>query len=287
MSFIGSLLSFNRPNQSSPLPDSHRVIQQICSTLGYDVRKTRDYEQRLIPAMNIAIAHYDKQIAAIPGTLNLSAASFNLDPLLPAMFPTVDDIRFAIGRSIESQQSLMNLASAGHSTLYAVLGMRCRQDEQIQGQAPIFADHTLKCIALSEEKARQDLRDAALYRLIVSYDEHLDKLQKKGKLLKQEWHIEKRGTYAPDGEEFVYAAKELMPEKMLHGLVTWLEEPGEHLRVATQNPVMLDKGQQTIGLPVMHCADRRQWIVALVKFPTHEGVEALRSEKRIHRYIFI
>jgi hypothetical protein len=290
MSFLGSLMSINRPNKSS-LVESHRVIQQVVSTLGYDVRKTRDYEQRLIPALNSAATHFDQQVAVIPGSLHLSASTYSLDPVLAALFPTAEDIGFAIGRSIETQQSLMNLASAGHPQLYGLMGMRCRPDEQVAGRPPVFADHTLKCIAASEEKARLDIRDAALYRLIVSYDEHIDKLQKKGKLLKQEWHIEKHGKHVNDGEEFVYAGKELLPENMLRGLISWLEEPDEHLRVV--GPAAGAGGQgissvRTVSdFPVLHCADRRQWIVSIVKFPTSEGVEALRQEKRIHRYIFI
>lgn len=290
MSFLGSLMSFNRPAKSSSLPESHRVIQQVVSTLGYDVRRTRDYEQRLVPALDAAAAYYDQQITAIPGSLHLSAASYSLDPVLGALFPTAEDISCAIGRSIETQQSLMNLASAGHPQLYGLMGMRCRPDEQVADRPPVFADHTLKCIAPSEEKVRRDVRDAALYRLIVSYDEHLDKLQKKGKLLKQEWHIEKHGKHVNDGEEFVYAGKELLPENMLRGLISWLEEPDEHLRVVGQPAGpggQSGSARAAFDFPVLHCADRRQWIVSIVKFPTNEGVEALRQEKRIHRYIFI
>lgn len=288
MSFLGSLMSFNRPKKST-FPESHRVIQQIVSTLGYDVRKTRDYEQRLLPALDAAAEYYAQQVAAIPGTISLSAAAHALDPMLNAIFPSADDIRFAIGRSIETQQSLMNLASAGHLQVFGLMGMRCRPDEQVAGKPPVFADHTIKCLASSEEKVRQDIRDAALYRLIVCYDEHLDKLQKKGKLLKQEWHIEKNGKYADDGEEFVYAGKELLPENMLRGLITWLESPAEHLRVVDAGAAVGGQPgtQQVLEFPVMHCADRRQWIVSIVRFQTQEGVETLRQEKRIHRYIFI
>lgn len=288
MSFFGSLVSFNRANKST-LPESHRVVQQIVSTLGYDIRKTRDYEQRLVPALNAAAAYYDQQIAAVPGSLHLSASAHAADPVLSAIFPTVDDIRFAIGRSIETQQSLLSLASAGHPQLYGLMGMRCRPDEQVAGRPPVFADHTLKCIAPSEEKVRHDVRDAALYRLIVSFDEHIDKLQKKNKLLKQEWHIEKHGKHPNDGEQFVYAGKELLPENLLRGLVTWLEDPSEHLRVTGQPAGGQGAGsaRQFFDFPVLHCADRRQWIVSIVQFATSEGVEALRQEKRIHRYIFI
>lgn len=294
MGLLGNLMSFNQPTKSA-LPASHPLMRKIVSTLGYDVTGTRDYESRLLPAVNGAIQYYDRQVAAIPGGLVVSTSNHGRDPELRALFPTTDDIRLALGRSIEVKQALQSRTMSSTEHLHALMGMRYRPTDHGQGQPLIFADHTLRGLAVTEEASRAGLREAALTRLLTNFAEHIGKLQHKQKLLRVEWNIENRKVVntAPLGDDdFVYAGKELLPENLLRGLIAWLESPAEHLRVRAgehEAPPAHATAQKPLlhRLPVMHTADRRQWIVCLIKVPTREAIDAINIEKRNHRYIFI
>lgn len=294
MGLLGNLMSFSHPTKSA-LPASHPLMRKIVSTLGYDVTGTRDYELRLVPAVNGAIEYFDRQIAAIPGGLAVSADSYGYDPVLRALFPAVDDIRLALGRSIEVKQALQSRTISSTDHIHALMGMRYRPVEHGEGQPLMFADHTLRGLAVTEEASRAGLREAALTRLLTNFGEHVGKLQHKQKLLRVEWNIENKkvvDTASLGDDDFVYAGKELLPENMLRGLIAWLEAPEEHLRVRAgehEAPPAHTTAQQPLPhrLPVMHTADRRQWIVCLIKVPTREAIDAINIEKRNHRYIFI
>lgn len=285
MGLLGNLMHFSRPVQLA-IPTSHPIVGRVASTLGYDVASSRDFEERLVPALNTAVHYYDRQVGAIPGPLAISVTAYGHDPALRALFPTADEIRIALGRSIDVKQSLLKLVNGGQGYLHALLGMRC----QAASPGLTYADHTLRSLSASETETRNELRDAALSRLMTTFTEHINKLQRNGKLLREEWNIENRPTTAgsPRGQgEYVYAVEELLPEKLLRGIITWLEAPEQHLQVT---PAGAAPGSQALagqGFPVLRSADRRQWLVSTVRFPIQEALDAVREEKRTHRYIFI
>jgi hypothetical protein len=293
MGFFDKLMR-RTPAASSAIPDFHPVIDKIAEILGYDIRKSYDdYQNRVLPALNAAIESFDVSIAAIPGPIDLSASLHAESPLLQVLFPSADSISHALGRSMDVRQSVPQLLNAGCAEVYGLLGIRCRPEDQIAGTPPVFADHTTRSLSHDPALARISLREAALSRVVSAFGEHLEKLQKKGKLPRAEWAM--NGQPAPAGfgqDDYVYAGQELLPEKMLQGLTDWLIEPSRHLNIQARGfRVSIKKADgaapDEIVFPTMHTADRRHWLVCFVRFPMHECVAAMKQESKVHRYIFV
>lgn len=285
MGLLDSIMNLGKGTKLA-LPAIHPLYGQMSTILGHDVTRTQDFDSRLVPALNEAVAYFERQINIIPQAIPVSLSDHGRDSAVTGIFPTREDIVQAVGRSIDVRQSLPRLAGAGQPYFYALLGMRHRPDDPSE----TLTDHTLRGLAIGEDGARNDLRDAALTRLVTNFGEHVDKLHRKGKLLRVEWQMEHTANGSkptPIGEDFVYAGKELLPENMMRGLISWLKDPAEHLQIAPPE-VEASQGSFTIKkLPTLHSADRRHWIVCFVRLATQECVDAMSQERRIHRYIFI
>jgi hypothetical protein len=290
MGILNGLLG--RGRKASPTA-AHPLLEHVSAVLGDEILAAPDFATTLIPALDHADAFLRNQIGAIPGPLALSSAARNTDPLMSRLFAGDEDLRAGLGRSLEAKESIVQMAVAGHVHTYAMLGMRLKRGvEPAPGEAPIFADHTVKALSHTEAGARDALRIAALRRIIKNFDQHLAKLREKQQLLRVEWNIENNPAGKADGNEFVQAKTELTPGNMVRGLAAWLRRPEEVIRLSSGEiriPGRSPDGAQAghYELPMLHCADRRQWIVCMVAFPTYEAAEALKAESRIHRYIFI
>lgn len=293
MGFLDKLIK-RTPASTSAIPDFHPVIDKIGEILGYDIRKSyHDYQDRVLPALNTAIEMFDSSIATIPGPIPMSFGGHAESPLLRVLFPSADSISHALGRSMDVRQSFPPLLNAGHQYVYALLGTRCRPEEQVAGSPPVFADHTLRSLSHDPTLARVALREAALSRVVLAFGEHVEKLQKKGKLPRTEWAMNGHPEAASFGQDdFVYAGQELLPENMLQGLISWLTDPTRHLniqprgfRVAIKKP---DGGPSDEYIfPTMNTADRRHWLVSFVVFTAQDCVSAMQQESKVHRYIFV
>jgi len=282
MGFFSKLMQTSKAAECV-LPETHAVMRQIVSVLGFDVLAAPDYGPSLVPALNSAVEYLDGQIAGIPGPLDISAAHFSHDPLVNALFPARQEIAHGIGRSLEVKQPLAFLSGADQPEAFGLLGIRCEK-----GVASVFVDHTLRSLAATESGTRQGIRTAALTRLLTGFGEHIDKLRKRGQLPGEEWNIENRGDLAPEAGKLVLASEELQPDNLLRGLVGWLQRPAEVLQVKPgANAGDTGALQRVESLPQLHCHDRRRWIVCLVRFPTAEGVAAIQNEARQYRYIRI
>ncbi len=292
MGFFSKLLNQSQP-AACVLPETHAVIRQIISVLGYDVVATPDYGARLAPALNSAVEYLDQQIAVIPGPLDISAAHYMHHPLVHALFPARQEIAHGMGRSTDVKQPLAFLAGADQPEAFALLGVRRQPNAEAAAAAAgaAFCDHTLRSLAATESGARQGLRTAALTRLVTAFGEHLDKLRKNDKLTRGEWNIENRKDVADaDRGKPVLASDELRTENLLNGLVAWLQRPSEFLQVragAKSGGDTAGPAQSIEVLAELRCHDRRRWIVCLVRFPTAEGVAAVQNESGQHRYIRI
>ena len=290
MGFFSKLLNQSQP-AACVLSETHAVVRQIVAVLGYDVVATADFGTRLAPAINFAVEYYDRQIALIPGPLDISAAHYTHHPLVHAMFPARQDIAHGMGRSMDVKQPLAFLAGADQPEAFALLGVR-RQLQTESTANLAFCDHTLRSLAATESGARQGLRTAALTRLVTSFGEHVDRLRHRVQLPRAEWNIENRPDQAiadGDKDKPVLASEELTRENMLRGLVAWLQRPADQLQVVAGK---IDGGQtdaahQIEALPELLTRDRRRWRVCLVRFPTAEGVAAVHNETSQHRYIRI
>lgn len=293
MGIFDKLIKRDSANTSA-IPDFHPVIDKIGEILGYDIRKSyNDYQNRVLPAINVAIKSFDQSIAGIPGPIDMSFGGHADSPLLRVLFPSADSISHALGRSMDLRQSVPPLLNAGHQELYGLLGVRCRPEEQTPGSPPVFADHTLRSFSHDPALARVSLREAALSRTVLAFGEHIEKLQKKGKLPRAEWAMNGLPEAASFGQDdFVYAGQELLPEKILQGLVDWLTEPSRHLNIQPRGfRVSIKKAEgnppDEYIFPTMNTADRRHWLVCFVRFSAADCTAAMKQESKVHRYIFI
>ena len=293
MGFFDKLLNRSSANTTA-IPDYHPAIEKMVEILGYDIRKSYDdYQNRLLPAINSAIEAFDESIAGIPGPIDMSFSDHATNPLLRVLFPSADSISHALGRSMDIRQTFPPLLNAGHQEIYALLGTRCRPEEQVAGKPPVFADHTLRSVSHDPDLARVSLREAALSRVVLAFGEHIAKLQKKGKLPRTEWAMNGLPGQAEFGQDdFVYAGQELLPERMLQGLIDWLSAPTRHLNIQPRGfRVSIKKPDGSAPeehvFPTMNTADRRHWLVCFVRFTTEDCAAAMSQETKVHRYIFI
>ncbi len=292
MGFFNSLLK-QSPAVTCVLPDTHAVIRQMVKVLGFEVVGVADHWARLAPAINGAVEYFDAQIAAIPGPFDIAAAQYTHHPLVHALFPARQEIAHGLGRSRDVKQPLAFLAGADQKEVFALLGARRKPDSQQSGADAGFHDHTLRTLAANEVGARQGLRTAALARVVTAYGEHIQKLRQPGSLPRQAWNIENRKDFpVAEGEKGkpILAEDELQPDKLLQGLIAWLQRPSEHFQVRVGEKAAAgsqDAVHQIDLLPRLLVCDRRQWVVCIVRFPTSEGVAAIQNETRQHRYILI
>ncbi|MBU1366033.1 MAG: hypothetical protein KKE51_19615 [Gammaproteobacteria bacterium] len=272
------------------LSPTHRFVEKVVAALGPSIAEADNFEPILAQALHSAELYYHQQIQAIPGPFEISASDPGNNPFVQTVFPSRDDVMAALGRSIEVRDFLPALARDGNLEFFALLGCR---EKVMAGHEPglQFADHTVRSIGHSEEYCRESLRNSCLHRLLGQFRAHVDTLRHRGKIPKAEWNIANRANAAAadadQATEFVLAEQELSPDKLLKGLVAWLETPEVHLRIESSAAVGADQRGARAELPVMHCADRRQWSVSLVQIPVEEAVNALASESHCHRYILI
>lgn len=299
MGFIDGLLHRKRPTAAdtpAPAPELAAIAREV----GPAIVTAQDFHARATPAIRAAHQYFAGQIDSIPGPLALETAAYGSNRLLRALFPAEEEIRFAIGRSVQARDQVPALAHAGAEKIVALLGMRPRDRDEAIGPGTLLADHTLSFIADRAETTRAALSDAAFQRLLKVYSAHIEKLRHYGKLLAGEWNIE----FAIDDKDpaarlrkevfsdYVHADKELTPDNLLRGLIAWLERPDDHFKVAESGfvaPSIQGVGRETFGIPVplLETTDRRKWLTVLVEIPIAEALAAVQAETRVHRYIMV
>ncbi|HEX6733339.1 MAG TPA: hypothetical protein VF096_00885 [Azonexus sp.] len=271
-----------RSGASAPVTQ-HPLLTRIEVAVGNQIDEAPGFAERLLPAAEAALAYFERQVAAIPGPLAVAPGP---------LFAGSEQISHALGRSLAVKESLPELPADGE--ICALLGMRLKTGDS--NAQPVFADHTLRSLAVSPAACREQLSLAALDRLLRDFAEHVEKLRRKDRMLRIEWewnlqHDAARVMAAEPRSEYVEAARELTPANMLKGLLSWLASPECFFRLdnidSTQPPAGSDGAPVAPSLPLLHCSDRRQWLVCLVTFPAATAALALQRETHNHRYILI
>jgi len=272
---------------SAPQPHS-LLLSQVVDTVGGGIEKARDFEKLLTPAVLAANDYFSRQIGNIPGPVDISRHSFGQDVAAAALFPETEEIIRALGRSLEVKDSLPRLAGKAGEHVHALLGMR-RKPSGNGGEG--FADHTIRSLAPGDADTRDYLALAAFKRILNDFTEHVNKLRRRDHLLKVEWNIQNdlSAKLSPAESMEYVSVHDLTPEKLLEGVIGWLAAPEKYLRLEGSGVSMPAAGAPGAQqhLPLLHCSDRRQWLVCLVRFPVAEGLQALEQETHHHRHIFI
>jgi len=289
---LGKLVSFIRPAAATSIPHSP-LLPQILHVLGNDIAEAKDFEVRTSIAIDHALSYFVLQTADIPGPLNLTEDNFPATPQLAELFPEAGDVRRAFGRSLAVKSSLRSLRQDGHEEIHALLGLRIKP-HGLAGEAgePMPADHVLHSLAPNLESTRESLCRAAFERILKNFAEHVEKLRRRQRLSKLEWEWNLQHDVARTVEtgnpEYVYAERELTPDKLLNGFISWLEKPEAFFRVmTTHDDDAALSPQGSTAIPALHCSDRRKWRICFIRFSADEAADALRSETHNHRYLFI
>jgi hypothetical protein len=279
--------------QSSPAPagPTAHALDQIGATLPQLVA-LRGSRERLLPAVEHALAYYDRISAAIPGPVPISVADHGDDLLLGTLFPSPEEVTRGLGRSLAVRNSLSWFVDHCHDTVVAVMGMRLREISPGNIQ---FADHTIRSLGTDADDTRQCLAEAAFSSLLKAFAAQSAERQRQWRLthstkaVHQELH-HRNGGNGPQ-QVHVAANDEPTPEHELEGLLAWLSAPEAHLRIDDGDGHALTghqiQGNGQLHIPMLASSDRRKWLVCLVQFPLQDALRAVAEETQAHRYILI
>lgn len=276
-------------------PEDRRIAHAastIEATLGSQVLSLPRSREKLFPVVLAALDYYDGVSAAIPGPIDITCADHPNDPRIQALFRSVDDIALGLGRSIALRNGINWFAEQGHDSVLALMGMRVGAAEA--GASPTEpADHTFRNLGEHVEDVRAGLREAAFTALIKGFAADLKEQVRAWRLQQAE---KKPGDAGSGGREpidlqLAHAGDRPTLDRLLDALVAWLQTPERQLAIeTTDQSVFLPAaaaGENPCRLPLLVTADRRKWLVCLVRFPLLDGLNASARETRAHRYILI
>lgn len=291
--------------QSTPesqLVMSH-AIATIAKTIDERILALPGSRDRLLPAIQYAIAYFEKEIAAMPGPIDVSARQHDNEPVPFALFPSADDITTGLGRSIAVRNSINWFVENGHERVFAVMGTRQRPGSTNAG----WTDHTFRSLAASEQDARECLCEAAFTSLANAFASRLKERQREWRNL----HVngasqigDGSGTATPPAtpnsgpapEQIAIFSRHLNPagealtaEDGLDALIEWLRAPEAQLRINPKDGhvASLPGTAGNLPLPLMSSTDRRHWLVCMTEFSLQEALGAISQTPAANRYILI
>lgn len=299
MGTTGTQAASARMTPESQLVLSH-AIATVAKTVDEKILALPGSRDRLIPAIEYAIAYYERAIAAIPGPVGVSATRHGAEPALAAMFPAAQDITIGLGRSIAVRNSISWFVENKHDSIYAVMGTRQRPGNADGG----LTDHTFRSLAASERDARECLCEAAFTSLVNAFAARLKERQREWRQLhadRQSQFGDSRGgasaTPPANGpspqQQEIFArhldptANELTAEDGLDTLIEWLRLPEAQLRVSPGDGQTAALASGNLTLPLMSSTDRRHWLVCLTEFSLTEALGAIGQTPAANRYILI
>lgn len=289
----------SRTTPESQLVLNH-AIASVAKTIDDKILALPGSRDRLLPAIEYAIAYYEGAIAAIPGPIDVSPHRYGAEPALMAMFPSAQDITAGLGRSIAVRNSISWFVENKHDRVFAVMGTRQRPGS---GSAAL-TDHTFRSLAASEKDARECLCEAAFTSLVNAFASRLKERQREWRQLHADrppqFGETRSGASAvppsngpsPQQQEIFSrhldpAANELTAEDGLEALIEWLRLPEAHLRISVDNDHAASGANGNLKLPLMSSTDRRHWLVCLTEFPLQDALGAIGQTPAANRYILI
>lgn len=180
-----------------PTPDGNALEPRVARAIEVAVHGTDsrlrllgNYEAKLRPAVETALAYCTDLAQNVPGPLELSPRGWGADPAMRALFARGDDIRELLRRSPELQAFARRPENAGTDPILAVLAMK-RVDRTVLGSSldgdvlrsdvpqrtVSFADHRLAAFCASEEELRQEIERRAYEHLVVEAVTRLTRIE--------------------------------------------------------------------------------------------------------------
>ncbi|HEX5364120.1 MAG TPA: hypothetical protein VFW59_07605 [Gallionella sp.] len=286
--------------QKQQAPDLLPAVDHAIASVEPLLKQINGYPDDYLAPVSSALAYAHALATSLPGPLTVNRESYASDPLVHALFPSLESVTEALSSSLPLQTLLRQIPSDGE--LYALMGMR-RQEKtvvgmQLSGQLVqhdvvqnmvYFTSHTIDNPASSELQAREKIAMSFFDRLIAKVAQRIaqrklgqqELLQEKDLLIAQLRSADEAARPALEGrladllDRLQATVVTLELERYPEDFAAILLDPAQHLRLE-QTPIKLDS--MGIRLPDQDIAqgkiivfddligyDRRNWTVTLVR----------------------
>jgi len=181
----------------APSPDLLPVIERAVNAVEPLLKQTGGYPDVYRAPIQSALEYAHALAARLPGPVEINRVSYAGDPLVHALFPSLESVTDALGNSLALQNHLREYPADGE--VYALMGMR-RIEKAVAGMRltgdvvqhdvmqnmVYFTSHTIESTAASETEARELVAMSFFDRLIGKVAQRIAKRKQEKQALLQE-----------------------------------------------------------------------------------------------------
>lgn len=284
---------------SQPTPDLMPAIERAVNAVEPLLKQAGGYPDAYRAPIQSALEYARSLADQVPGPVSINRESYAGDPLVHALFPSVESVADALDSSLALQNYLRE--HPADVEVYALMGMR-RIEKRVAGMRlagqmvqrdvmqnmVYFTSHTIDNPAASETQAREQVAMSMFDHLVGKVSQRIARRkQEKQALLQEKDTLMMRLRMADEGSrpvlqerltrllaELQDAIGALELDRYQDDFVAVLLDPAQHLRL-DQTPIRLDSmgirrdnaGEahgKTIVFDDLIGYDRRNWTVTMV-----------------------
>lgn len=241
-----------------------QAVESIVDASNPRIRAVAGYRKILRPIAERTLAHCAALVARIPGPVTASKETWVKDPVINALFGSIDSLRETLTRSPAVRRSFRDHPEWNqcHALLRAKIEQREELGTQLRGDAPqrevrqiriTFTDHELEMPSASEQELRTSLEGQLLMQCVgraahrlSERQSEIDRLDKQRQILKSKVRLqEKAQGQAPTSarreleevENAIAAARQGLNgfSDYLDRLTELMEDPASLFRLETQS----------------------------------------------------
>lgn len=286
--------------QKQQTPDLLTAVDHAIASVEPLLKQISGYPEAYFTPVSTALAYAHTLATSLPGPLTINRLSYASDPLVHALFPSIESVTEAMSSSLPLQTHLSKSPTEGE--LYALMGMRRFEKNvvgmQLSGELVqhdvlqnmvYYTSHTIDNPAPSEAQAREKIAMSFFDHLVAKVAQRVaDRKQIKQKLLQEKDLLiaqlrtaeererpELQAQLAHLIERLQIGVGALELEQYPEYFASILLDPAQHLRLE-QTPIKLDsmgirhpdedtdQGQLIVFSDLIGY-DRRNWTVTLVR----------------------
>lgn len=307
---------------SRPPPDLMPAVERAINAVEPLLKQTGGYPGDYLAPIQSALDYAHALAARLPGPVEINRESYAGDPLVHALFPSLESVTDALGNSLALQNHMREYPA--DRSVYALMGMR-RVEKAVAGMRltgevvqhdvmqnmVYFTSHTIESTAASEAEARELVAMSFFDRLVGKVAQRIAKrkqekqalLQEKDTLLARLRTADERSRPALQEQlarlmaDLQDAIGELELERYQEDFVAVLLDPAQHLRL-DQTSIRLDSmgirrdnanehHGETIVFDDLVGYDRRNWTVTMVHCSDLQYEEFASRLERAYRTLSI
>ena len=307
---------------SQPAPDLLPAIERAVNGVEPLLKQTGGYPNEYRAPIQSALEYAHALAERLPGPVEINRESYAGDPLVHALFPSVESVADALGNSLSLQNHLREFPA--DSEVYALMGMR-RIEKAVTGMRltgqmvqhdvmqdmVYFTSHTIESPAASEAQARELVAMSLFDRLIGKVAQRIAQRKQEKQALLQEKDtlmarlraadelarpaLQEQLTRLMDDLQSAIGSLEL--DRYQEDFVAVLLDPAQHLRL-NQTPIRLDSmgirrdkevdaHGETIVFDDLIGYDRRNWTVTMVHCSDLQYEEFASRLERAYRTLTV